>query len=150
VFDYSQLHLSGIGQKEQLVPGWPDWNWPVAVLDLDGDGQGEVFQSNISYLNLATGQTTTLHYGSTGQRRSTDPASEVYLAHLPVASSPCLATTGLNNYSANSEVFLLDTNGVCFYEEQFGAPVDRFGVAHKVDGSDCLVVLTDHKLLVCP
>jgi hypothetical protein len=150
VLDNGQLRLSGIGQKEQLVPGWPGYDWPVAVIDLDGDGKGEVFESNASYHNLATGQVTVLRYGKQGKRRSTEAATDVYLARLPVTSAPCLATIGLNNYSMNSELFLFDKSGACIYEERFGSPVRKFGVAHKANGSDCLVVLTENKLLVYP
>lgn len=148
--DGNRLRLSGMQQQDQFVPGWAGWEWPVAVLNLDGDKLGEVFRSNIDYLNLATGKTTTLCYGKTGKRRSTDPASWVYLAHLPGAAKPCLATTGLNNYSMNSELFLFELNGTCIYEERIGSAIEKFGVAHKADGTDCLVVLTDHKLLVYP
>ncbi len=148
--DGNQLRLSGMQQQDQFVPGWAGWELPVAVLDLDGDKRGEVFCSNISYLNLATGKTTTLRYGKTGQRRSTDAMAWVHLARLPGSAQPCLATIGLNNFNAHSELFLLDTSGNCSYEERFGAPVEKFGVARKADGSDCLVVLTSHKLLVYP
>jgi hypothetical protein len=144
------LYICGLVNPGQLVPNWPTDFFPTSVIDLDHDSKGEVFISNYGYLNLATGKQTLLRYGQSGNLRSTETESAVWLVHLPAFKAPCLATIGLNKYNMDSELFLFDISGTCIYEERCGSPVEALRVARKADGSEFLVLLTWHKLLIYP
>jgi hypothetical protein len=150
VFDGSELHISGIGKNDKHGPNWQGSEQPVSVLDVDHDGRGEVFMSDYAYLTVATGKATTLHYGRHSDRTSMDPTTRVLLAHLPVASSPCLAMIGVVEFGAQGELYLLDTSGKCIYEERYGNPFAFLSEAHASKGRDFLVVKTEHKIKIYP
>ena len=79
-----------------------------------------------------------------------DPTTRVFLARLPVASSPCLAMVGLIDFGGKGMLYLLNTSGKCLYEERYGNPFTFLSVAQRSNGGDYLVVKTEHKLKIYP